>query len=119
MINASHMPFCTLGIFAIFLSGCATINGAVTPMEGGEYKSFVSADSKKNAMRMVANDAKLTCKEAGKDGYIVVSQEEKQTGLGEITTGNNVLDKAISISKIGEATRKHTEYEIDTVFKCR
>ncbi|MBI3774875.1 MAG: hypothetical protein HY273_04855 [Gammaproteobacteria bacterium] len=98
--------------------GCAILQGTVTPIEGGQYKSFAQSNTKDQAMRIAANDAKLTCKEAGNKNFVVVSQVDQRNGPEEPKSGNKWLDTAISMSNVGADVRKNTTFEVTTLFKC-
>lgn len=114
-----HKTAISILAIGFLLSGCATLQGSITAMEGGEYKSYTQAKTKIAALKMADNDAKLTCKNEGGMKYVVTSQEESKNGPEELTTGNKWVDKAISISQIGQDTRDQTDYEVTTLFKCK
>lgn len=113
---------------AVFLTACATIKtqGAVTPLGGGQFKSFVKASDEARAMKMLDNDAKLTCKQEkgsrfdplteGK--YVVVSQQTAKKDAPQAKTDNKIADAAITLSSLGGALRAQTEFTATTVFKC-
>ncbi len=107
-----------LGVISLSLMSCAMIQGSVTPIEGGQYKSFASSDTKNEAMRIAASDARLTCKKDGNKNYIMISQEDKREGPAELKIGNTWLETAITMSKAGQEAKKNTQYEVTSVFKC-
>jgi len=111
--NISAVTLLGLSVF-----GCATIQGTVTPVEGGQYKSFAQSNTKDQAIRIAANDAKVTCKEAGNKNFVVVSQVDQRNGPEEPKSGNKWLDTAISMSNVGDDVRKNTTFDVTTMFKC-
>ena len=118
MIKPTITPLAISGLFVVVLSACATIHGNVIPMSGGEYKSEVTAETRKAAMSMASNDAKVTCKKAGKSGFVVISQNDRRDGP-EIKTKSKLLNAAISLSTVGQTVRDNTTYEVTTLFKCQ
>jgi len=58
----------------ILLVGCASIKGTVYKQKGGEYKATFSAKTEKEALKVVHEDAKLTCKKDGGKSPAVVDQ---------------------------------------------
>ena len=112
-----------VGFLGLSVVGCTPVQGpvitrgTVTPMEGGQYKSFVSSSTKALSLRIAALDAEKICQRAGNKRYVVISQEDKREGP-ELKTGNELLDTAISVSNVGEEIRKKTKFEVTTIFKC-
>lgn len=114
----------------VALTACATkpLHGAVTPMGGDQYKSFVKAGDEASAMKAFDSDAKATCKKPGtlgkfdplaEDGkYVVVSQQTSKNKAPEAKTDNKIADAAISLSSLGRALRLEANVEAVTVFKC-
>ncbi|MBL4585209.1 MAG: hypothetical protein JKX83_11425 [Pseudomonadales bacterium] len=107
-----------IGISAI-LTACASIEGTISPMGGNQYKSFVSAEKKPEALSIASSDAKLTCKEEGNGKYVVVSQEVIKQEPKGIETGNKWLDKAIVIGTVGYGPNKEIRFEVTTTFTCQ
>jgi len=107
-----------VALLGLSVFGCATIQGTVTPVEGGQYKSFAQSNTKDQAMRIAANDAKVTCKDAGNKNFVVVSQQDQRNGPEELKSGNKWLDTAISMSSAGADARKNTTFDVTTMFKC-
>lgn len=110
------------------LTACATakLQGAVTPIGNGQFKSFVKSSDESRAMKMLDADAKLTCKQEkgsrfdplteGK--YVVVSQQTAKKDAPEAKTDNKIADTVIALSSLGKALRAETEFSATTVFKC-
>ena len=103
------------------LASCATVKGSVTPMENGIFKSYVSDESKKDALKMSESDAKITCKKEEGKKYTVISKDVVRQSPKRVNTGINLVDKAINfsqdISELGD--NNGTYYEVTTIFKCR
>ena len=120
-----------LAACAVLVAGCATkpLYGAVTPMGGDQYKSFVKASDEASAMKAFDSDAKATCKKPGtlgkfdplaEDGkYVVVSQQTSKNKAPEAKTDNKIADAAISLSSLGRALRNEANVEAVTVFRCQ
>lgn len=129
-VNVSLCFRLCLAAGAVFVAGCATkpLHGAVTPMGGDQYKSFVKAADEAGAMKAFDSDAKATCKKPGtlgkfdplaEDGkYVVVSQQTSKNKAPEAKTDNKIADAAISLSALGKALRMEANVESVTVFKC-
>lgn len=59
----------------LMLSSCASIKGTVYKQKNGEYKATYSAKTESEALKIVHEDAKLTCKEKGNKTPAVVDQK--------------------------------------------
>jgi len=104
-------------VTATVSAGCATIQGSVVPMEGGQYKAVSIAGNKYTAHKIADNDASVTCKKEKRPGYIVLSQDVHEPKPPEMQTGNKFADTALQIASYGYH-EKHKEVELTTVFKC-
>jgi hypothetical protein len=131
-LNLLAMPLRLLACLGlVVLAGCATkpLHGAVTPLGGDQYKSFVKAGDEAHAMKLFSEDAKATCKKPGplgkfdpmaEDGkYVVVSQQTSKNKAPEAKTDNKIADAAISLSSLGRALRSEANVEAVTVFRCQ
>ena len=107
-----------VALSAAVAAGCATIQGSVVPMEGGQYKAVSIAGNKYTAHKIADNDATVTCKKQKTPGYIVVSQDVFEPKPPEMETGNKFADTALKIAAYGYH-EKHKEVELTTVFKCK
>lgn len=107
-------------IAVIALAGCAgQIYGTVVPIENDHYKAVSIDDDKRNAYKMASNDAKVTCKREGRDGYTVVSQDVQEPEAPQVKkTGNRWADSLLSVAEAGYA-HQYGETEVTTIFHCR
>lgn len=112
--------FPLLLIAAIALAGCAgQIYGTVVPIENDHYRAISIDDDKRRAYKIASNDAKVTCKRDGREGYTVVSQDVQQSEAPEVEkTGNRWADSLLSVAEAGYA-HEYRETEVTTVFRCR
>lgn len=101
----------------MILSGCAYIEGTVIPYENGQYQGVSIGATKRAALEIAVNDAKITCKNDGKQQYRVISQDLKFNAPPEIDTGNKIVDVIGKLAIQGSMDREDA-YEVTTVFKC-
>jgi hypothetical protein len=83
----------------IAVTGCATIQGSVAPMEGGQYKAVRIPGNKYTAHKIVDNDAGVTCKREKSAGYVVLSRDVHESKPPEMETGNKFADTAFLRSR--------------------
>ena len=109
------------------LTACAApkLRGAVTPVEGGQYKSFVKGPDEPGAMKNFDADARQTCKEAkgsmnpfDKPKYVVVKQTTADKPAPDAKTDNQYVNMAVTLSGLGKGLRDEARFEVTTVFKC-
>lgn len=61
---------------AVTLTGCATVQGTVFKQTDGNYKGSYSARTERDALKVVHDDAKTTCKKDEKtEKFLVVDQK--------------------------------------------
>lgn len=123
-----HLPSLALPLaIAAALTACAApkLRGAVTPLEGGQYKSFVKGPDEPGAMKNFDADARQTCKEAkgsmnpfDKPKYLVVKQTTADKPAPEAKTDNQYVNMAVTLSPMGQALRNEGRFEVSTVFRC-
>ena len=104
-------------VVLFLIAGCASIQGTVVPLENGQYKAISIADRKNAAYKIAANDAKVTCKQANRPGYAVLSQEVYEPEAQEFDTGNSFANAAFNAGSY-LYNEKHKQVELTTVFKC-
>ncbi|TPW17200.1 MAG: hypothetical protein FD130_749 [Halothiobacillaceae bacterium] len=91
----------------VLLAGCATVKGTVFKQTDGTYKSTYSGKSERDTLKVIHQDAKLTCKdEESTSKFVVVNQTvddltERAAGAKEgfasvAGTALSVLDKQTS-----------------------
>ena len=103
----------------IAIAGCAgQIKGAVMPYGGGQYQAVSIAGNRLAVLKITDHDAKITCKNEGKDRYVVISQEVVFIPLLDIDTGNAVIDVLGKIVSHSESHANKEDYEATTIFKC-
>jgi hypothetical protein len=103
---------------AMVVAGCATIQGSVAPMEGGQYKAVSIAGNKYTAHKIADNDASVTCKREKRSGYVVLSQDVNEEKPPEMESGNQFVDTALGVAAFAYH-EKHKEVELTTIFKCK
>ena len=64
-MKSSKLSLTLIAAGCILLAGCASVKGTVYKQKGGDYKATFSAKTEREALKVVHEDAKLTCKDAG------------------------------------------------------
>ncbi len=101
----------------VMLTGCASLDGTVVPLAGGEYRAISLANNKKEALKIAAHDAEFTCEDEG-GAYEVISQESTKDS-DEVDLGNPLANAAVSITKFRFGIGSGKVYEVNTKFKCK
>ena len=71
----SKLTITLLAATLITLTGCASVTGNVYKQKSGEYKASYSAKTEREAMKVVHEDAKITCKKDGGKTPAIVNEE--------------------------------------------
>jgi type IV pilus biogenesis protein CpaD/CtpE len=125
-----RFPAAALAVAAIgtLLTACASrpqLQGAITPMAGGQLQSVVKAADKTTAMRHFDNDAKIHCGKRGviaamdtKGKYVVVTQEVKEKSGQVASSGDSRIDAGIAVGIRHLGLERSDQVEVTTMFKC-
>jgi len=108
-LNQKLLALTVIGVIA---TGCASIKGSVSRIDGGQYQSFASHSQKTEALKIADNDAKVTCNKAGGKEYVVVKQDIKVVKPDKSAITNKWAAAALGVNSKGPT------YDVTTVFKC-
>jgi hypothetical protein len=100
-----------IAVLAVIATGCASIKGSVSRIDGGQYKSFASHKEKTEALKIADNDTRVTCKKADGKEPIVIKQDTKLV-KPEKSGMNKWAAAAMGVQQ------KDATYDVTTIFKC-
>jgi isocitrate dehydrogenase len=103
----------------VVVSGCATVRGNVFKQTDGTYKATFSARTEREALSVVSEDAKITCKKEEKtEKFMVVDQKaESMTQKTEGKTEGFAAVAGSAVSLYDKMTGSEN-YRATLIFKC-
>ncbi|MGI9284062.1 MAG: hypothetical protein ACR2P1_01600 [Pseudomonadales bacterium] len=113
-----NLKIAITSIMSLAILGCAQIHGNVVAYENGKYEATSIGANKMTVLKVADNDAKVTCKKAGRTGYRVISQEVAINELEDVATGVKLLDAVGKVALYAERSKQKDKYEAKTKFRC-